>query len=297
MGKKVVCFGEVLWDDFGVTKTIGGAPLNVCYHLSKLNMEPIIVSQVGNDDLGREILRQIAKWVIDARYCPVQDKYPTSTVKVLLQDSGDVRYEIVENVAWDYLSYDEDLAKEVALADCFVYGTLAARNSHTRAVLFEYVRRSKWPVLDLNLRQPYCAPNVIEPIIKTCKTIKLNQEELHFVSQLITPDFNSEQEAIDGVLGAFDNIEEVILTRGRDGATYYNRNDRVSIKGMPVKVKDTVGSGDSFLAAFIHGKLSGKSDQQTLEEATCLSAFMATQNGGCPPYTFTDIENFKKSLL
>lgn len=297
MGKKVICFGEVLWDDFGETKTIGGAPLNVCYHLSKLNIDPVMVSMVGKDPLGAALLEQIAAWQIDAQYCTVSEKYPTSTVKVHLQKGGDVQYTITEGVAWDFLSYDAALAADIARADAFVYGTLAARNAETRKVLLEYVKRSKWPVLDLNLRQPYCNETVILPIIKTCRSIKLNQEELNFVCQLCNGEVETEQKAIALVFARFGNIEEIILTKGGAGASYYNRNEHIEIKGVPVKVRDTVGSGDSFLAAFIHGRLSGWNHRETLEEAIVLSAFMATQNGGCPPYTLTDIENFKKSIV
>lgn len=297
MGKKVVCFGEVLWDDFGTVKTIGGAPLNVCYHLSKLDMDPIIVSQVGQDLLGISILDQIDKWGIDGRYCLSNGQYSTSTVKVDVKSGGDIKYTITEGVAWDYMVYHEQLAAEIATAEAFVYGTLAARSPATRNVLLRYVKESKWPVLDINLRQPYCRPEIILPLIKACKTIKLNQDELDFVCTLIKGQFNSEQDAVSLIFTAFDNIAEIILTKGAEGAAYYNRSEHIKINGIRVKVKDTVGSGDSFLAAFINGKLAGKTNQERLSDAILLSAFIATQNGGCPPYTLTEIEKFKKSVI
>lgn len=293
MGEKVICFGEVLWDDFGETQTIGGAPLNVCYHLSKLDIQPVIVSQVGNDNLGATLLTQMRKWEIDASYCPVSPAYATSTVKVHLGHGGEVNYSITEDVAWDYLEYNEQLAKEISNAAAFVYGTLAARHPVTRGVLFEYVKLAKWPVLDLNLRRPYCDNSVIIPLIRACRTIKLNQDELYFVCQMLNGDISNDRAAINMIFASFDNIYEIILTKGGDGAAYYNRNEYLMASGISIQVRDTVGSGDSFLAAFLHGRLSGNTNQQTLDDAILLSAFIATQNGGCPAYTLTDIDNFK----
>lgn len=297
MGKKIVCFGEVLWDDFGVTKTIGGAPLNVCYHLSKLNRQPIIVSQVGQDALGVKLISHIANWGIDTRFCLQTQTYPTSTVVVNLLPEGEVKYDITEAVAWDYLTYNDTLAGEIADSDAFVYGTLAARNQMTRNVLLEYLKVCNWPILDLNLRQPYCEPEVIMPLIRACKSIKINLEELYFLCRLCKGSCSSENEGVSLVLSAFDNLDEVILTKGGEGASYYNRDVSVNVRGVKIQVQDTVGSGDSFLAAFINGKLSGKGNKEVLQEAAILSAYIATRNGGCPPYTLTDLENFKSSLI
>lgn len=296
MDKKVICFGEVLWDDFGETKTIGGAPLNVCYHLSKLNVVPLIVSQVGKDLLGGQIVDQIDQWGIDGRYLRQVADYPTSTVKVELHDKGNVTYEIIEKVAWDFLCYDARIADEIKNAQAFVYGTLAARSEMSRSVLLRYLEDCRWPVLDLNLRPPYTDPEVVVPLIRACKTIKLNLEELYALCKFCEGTYSSEQEAVSLVLDHFDNIKEIVLTKGAEGAAYYNRDEYLFTDGITVEVKDTVGSGDSFLAAFINGRLSGESNREALRDATVLSAFIATQTGGCPPYTLKDIEQFKNLM-
>ena len=328
--KKVICFGEVLWDDFGAVKTIGGAPLNVSYHLSKLNITPIIASQVGSDELGRAIVDQVAEWNIVGSFLNITDRYPTSTVKVYLSEGekggGEVSYTIVENVAWDHIEFDQNLLQEIREADAFVFGTLAARSPETRSVLMQYVSAAKWPVLDINLRQPYTHKEVILPLVSACKSIKLNEQELLFIHQLVQSEIAAAQRTaelgkrsaehlsldlpltgdpvqafiqvkVNEVFKHFENIEEIILTRGADGAAIYTSKGHVALPGIKVLVKDTVGSGDSFLAAFIHGRLSGHSNEDILKEATGLSAFMATQTGGCPPYSLNDIENFKKSIL
>ncbi|MFT4094149.1 MAG: PfkB family carbohydrate kinase [Niabella sp.] len=294
MKNKVICFGEVLWDDFGATKTIGGAPLNVCYHLSKLKVDPIIVSQVGSDELGKGILHQLDQWQLPANYCNISVTHPTSTVRVKLLHNGEVRYTITEDVAWDFIEYNATLADEIKLADAFVYGTLAARNAYTRATLLRYLENAKWRVLDLNLRPPYVDTETLLLLIRSCHSLKLNRDELEFIIALLNREAQTDQDGIAIIFSAFENIQETILTKGKDGAAYYNRSEQLDIGGLTVLVKDTVGSGDSFLAAFVGGKLNGAANDQILKDAVVLSAFIATRQGACPTYTATELQKFKQ---
>jgi fructokinase len=291
---KVVCFGEVLWDDFGATKTIGGAPLNVCYHLSKLHVDPVIVSQAGNDELGAGIMRQLDQWQLSRKYCGISSTYPTSTVHVELLGNGEVNYSITEKVAWDFIEYNDDLADEIKQADAFIYGTLAARNAFTRDTLLRCLQLAKWPVLDLNLRPPYTDKEILRQLIQYCHALKLNRGELQYVITLLNKEAQTEQDSIATVFSHYDNVKEIILTKGKEGASYYSRNEQVDIGGLTVPVVDTVGSGDSFLAAFVAGKLEGASNEQIMTDATVLSAFIATRQGACPPYTKKAIQKFKQ---
>lgn len=294
MKNKVICFGEVLWDDFGETKTIGGAPLNVCYHLSRLNVEPIIVSQVGNDGLGQGIMRQLDQWQLSGKYCNVSSEHPTSTVPVQLLNNGEVKYTITEDVAWDFIEYNDDLADEIKQADAFVYGTLAARNVYTRNTLFRYLENAKWRVLDLNLRPPYVEKDILRLLIQCCHSLKLNRDELVFITTILNRETQSEEDGIATIFCAYENVQEIILTKGAAGASYYSRNERLDIDALTVSVTDTVGSGDSFLAAFVGGKLNGATNDQILKDAAVLSAFVATRQGACPAYTSNALQMFKQ---
>ena len=294
MKNKVICFGEVLWDDFGTTKTIGGAPLNVCYHLSRLGLEPVIVSQVGNDELGSAIMQQLDQWQLCGKYCNTTSSYLTSTVSVKLLDHGEVKYTINENVAWDFIEYDTDLAGEMESADAFVYGTLAGRSSVARATLLRYLEKAPWRVLDLNLRPPYVDWDTLQLLIRSCHCLKINRDELDFIAGLYGQKAIPREEGISDLFSIFENINEIILTRGKDGASYYSSNDRHDVDGLVVPVVDTVGSGDSFLAAFVGGKIKGDAIGQIMEDASVLSAFIATKQGACPSYTAQDLEIFKQ---
>ncbi|AHF14285.1 PfkB family carbohydrate kinase [Niabella soli] len=294
MKNKVICFGEVLWDDFGTTKTIGGAPLNVGYHLSKLAIEPVIVSQVGKDEPGRGLLQQLDQWQLVADYCVVSDVHPTSTVNVQLLENGEVTYTITENVAWDFVEYDNELAGKIKEADAFIYGTLAARTPYTRATLLRYLEHAKWRVLDLNLRPPYTDRETLLLLIRSCHSLKLNRGELDFIGSFLGKGIETEAEGAALIFAAFDNIEEIILTKGEKGAAYYNRKEQWSIEGLTVPVMDTVGSGDAFLAAFVGGKLKGRTHRRQMEDAVVLSAFIATRQGACPSYTPATVQKFKE---
>lgn len=294
MKNKVICFGEVLWDDFGATKKIGGAPLNVCYHLSKLEIEPLIVSQIGNDELGRGILQQLHQWQLSADYCAVSQAHPTSTVNVQLLDNGEVAYTITENVAWDFIEYNEALMGKIKEADAFIYGTLAARTPYTRATLLRYLEEAKWRVLDLNLRPPYTDKDTLVLLIRSCHSLKLNRSELEFVTSLLGRKAQAEAQRAGIIFSTFENVKEIILTKGEKGAAYYNRKEQLEVEGLTVPVMDTVGSGDSFLAAFTGGRLKGHTNRRLLNDAVVLSAFIATQQGACPPYTPAAVQKFKE---
>ena len=294
MNHKVICFGEVLWDDFGDTEKIGGAPLNVCYHLSKLNVDAVIVSQVGDDELGRGIIRQLNEWNLMGKYCQASPSYETSTVLVNVLENGEVQYTIREHVAWDFIPYNGQLAEEIKNAAAFVYGTLAARSPFTRDTLLRYLELAPWKVLDLNLRPPYVNKEVLLQLIRSCHSLKLNRDELGYVMTMLGEQVRTEKESIEAVFTAFGNIQEIILTKGAEGASYCNRREQINVEALSVEVVDTVGSGDSFLAAFIGGRLNGMGNEQVFSNAAVLSAFIATCQGACPSYTLQTLEEFKQ---
>lgn len=297
VNKKVICFGEVLWDNFGTVRTIGGAPLNVCYHLSKANVDASIISQVGNDALGEGILDKIEQWGFFGAFCERTDKHPTSIVSVELLPGNEVRYDIKEQVAWDYIGYRKDVEKQIQDSDAFIYGTLAARAERSRETLLLYLRSAKWPILDLNLRPPYVEGQVLLPLIQAAHTLKLNSEELEFVCQLIKGDGRAIATGTTLLFSHFPNLKEILLTKGAKGATHITPENQTDIEGVSVIVQDTVGSGDSFLAGFVAARLQGNSVARSMQMAVTLSAFVATRQGACPGYTLFDLENLKTIVL
>lgn len=291
----VICFGEVLWDDLPTGRRVGGAPLNVCYHLNKNGISSQIVSQVGDDPDGRDLLEAIEALHVDTRFVTKTSLYPTSRVEVSLLEDGQAAYHIVEQVAWDYLAYDPSVAEAIAAADALVFGSLAARNPVSRKTLFRYLDHARYAVFDVNLRQPFYSPELIKDLMARCHVLKINHDELELLTHWLDISSNSEHDRLEAVLQGYPDIREIVLTKGAGGACYHSRETQVPMRGLKVDSVSTVGSGDSFLAAFLARRITGQPVADAMRHAITLSAFVATRRGACPPYTDEVLNEFKQS--
>ena len=283
----VVCFGEVLWDFLPDGKQSGGAPMNVAYHLGKLGKNAAMISRVGNDELGEELLAVMKEKNINTQYVQIDDALPTSTVVASLKEAHEMVYNIVHNVAWDAIQYNETLSKLVKKADYFVFGTLAARSEATRNTLLKLINDAKTKVLDINLRAPHYSQELIETLLQKADIVKLNEAELKLITDWFTA-YKNEEEAILFLQEKF-NLNIVIVTKGAEGALLKVGDTLHSHEGYHVTVADTVGSGDSFLAAVIFQLLDRIPYQHILDFANKLGAFVTTQKGGCPVYQLNEV--------
>lgn len=293
MNKKVICFGEVLWDILPEGPRIGGAPLNVCYHLKQHGIKSQIVSQVGDDALGKQILSQMNTWGLDSTYCTSTADYATSVVEVGLNAEGKASYTIVENVAWDFIPFDPKVAEAIQNADAFIFGSLAARNDFTLRTLQQYLERSKFAVMDINLRSPYFQAEVIFDLLQWTDCLKINDEEILLLAKWLKLPHTDEVNCVKAIMGEFPRIKSVILTKGDQGAEYYLIDQKLSVAAYAIDVKDTIGAGDAFLACFLALQLQNKAIHESLESAALLSAFVATKAGACPSYTLNELQHFK----
>lgn len=291
--KYASCYGEVLWDNLPSGPRVGGAPLNVCYHLEKCGISSAIISQVGADPSGRKLQDALQELGVNTAYCTTDSQHPTSSVEVEFTNHGDVTYDIVRNVAWDYISYQEEVAQYVRQSEVFVFGSLGARNTVSYTTLLAYLAVANWVVMDINLRAPHYEAAKMATLLKYCATLKLNYEELFVLAEWSAIAGKDEYALMEALFVIYPNLTEIILTKGAEGAIYLSREERYSVAALPITVGDTIGSGDSFLAAFIAGKLSGKKIPICLEEAASLSAYVASQEGACPAYTAETISAFK----
>ncbi|MFZ4928116.1 carbohydrate kinase family protein [Chryseobacterium sp. Mn2064] len=291
---KIVSFGEVLWDIFpGEQRRIGGAPFNVVYHLFKMGLDVEMISSVGNDELGGELLQKINNWQISTDHIQITDTHPTSTVVATVDENNDAHYDIIENVAWDFIemtSKDQDL---VTNADALVFGTLAARNEKTKNTLFELLESGTYNVFDINLREPYYDINIINELLHKTHLAKFNKAELRMVLDFLNKEYQTEEDSIRYLQEKFE-IREIIISKGSKGALYCRDNEFYLYPTIPVEVKDTVGSGDSFLAGFLSKRIGNKaSAHEIMTQAVSLGAFITSQEGACPEYTLEDFVKFK----
>lgn len=283
----VVCFGETLWDFLPDGKQPGGAPMNVAYHLGKLGKNPAVISRIGNDELGKELLLVMKEKGIDSTYVQTDDALPTSTVVARLKDGHEMVYDIVQNVAWDNIMPEDRLGELVKNADYFVFGSLAARSAATRATLFQLLEVAKIKVLDINLRAPHYSRELIETLLSKADIVKVNEAELKLISEWFQP-YNNDEDAIAFLQEQF-SIQMVIVTKGAEGALFKAGHALYSHEGYQVMVADTVGSGDSFLAGIIFQLLDHIPHPHILDFANKLGAFITTQKGACPVYQLNEV--------
>jgi fructokinase len=288
-----VCFGEILWDMLPDGPQPGGAPLNVAYHLNKLGVDAGIISRVGNDENGRKLAGLLSSWGIKKDLLQTDAHYSTSEVIATLNDHHEVTYEIVFPVAWDFISKNEGMP--LPAADYFVYGSLASRNEVTRETLFRHLETDAIKVFDINLRPPFYKEDLLAALLQKADIVKFNEAELQLAVSLFRKASGGEQEDVHFIRNHF-GVREVIVTKGAEGASYYNQQESYHTPGCKITVADTIGSGDSFLAAFIANHAQQKKPQEIMQNAIAMGAFIATKKGGCPDYDISEYHNFRDSL-
>jgi fructokinase len=278
--KTVICFGEVLWDNLPSGRLAGGAPMNVAYHLRKLGIDASVVSRVGNDLPGKELLSLLSAIGIPTNNIQTDLTHATSEVIAEEKANNEMVYTINYPVAWDFIELDASI--KVADADAFVFGSLAARNEVTKKTLLTLLEQSKFNVFDVNLRAPHYTKTTISELLGKADLLKLNENEIVFLGDWFTA-HRAEAAIAQSLMEQF-HIAEILITKAADGGTYYGQSQTLSYTAQQVKVVDTVGSGDSFLAAFLSRKLMGEELESSLHFASKLAGFVTSQKGACPNY-------------
>ncbi len=280
----VVGMGEALWDILPEGKKIGGAPANFAYHVSQFGLDSCVVSAVGNDALGKEIIDNLTSKGVNHHINEVP--YPTGTVQVEIDQAGIPQYDIKENVAWDNIPYTASLKELAENTRAFCFGSLAQRNVVSRETIYSYLDAMPQTdetlvVFDVNLRQGFYSKEILCSSMQRCNILKINDEELVTVSRMFGYPGIDLQDKCWILLGKY-NLKMLILTCGINGS-YVFTPGRVSYQPTPkVEVADTVGAGDSFTAAFIASILRGKSVAEAHQVAVATSAFVCTKNGAMP---------------
>ncbi len=287
----VCCFGEILWDVLPDGPKPGGAPLNVTYHLNKLGISAQLISRVGNDEDGRRLKDLMCKWNLQKEGLQTDRLHDTSHVLATMGEDKEVSYEIVFPVAWDFIEMNASALSTVKNAAYFIYGSLAARNDISRETLFGLLKQADCKVLDINLRPPFYKKEVLDMLLSAADILKVNAAELEIIISLFGDKLLPEAEQADQIKDRFE-IKEIIVTKGAGGASYYSQDGVCHSEGKKIKVQDTVGSGDAFLAAFLASHAHQERPEAILNKATAMGAFIAGKRGGCPAYRKEEYLNF-----
>ena len=276
----IACFGEMLWDVLPTGKQPGGAPLNVAVHLHNFGLDAQIISRVGHDDLGAELVAFVESKGISTRYVKRSQTHLTGVVKANVSDSMEVTYKIVKPVAWDYIQYDAALSELVESAEAFVFGSLAARHAPSRETLYRLLQRAPLKVFDVNLRPPHYSRDVVTYLLRQADIVKLNHHELAEIMGWFGVS-SAEETALRWLAERFQ-LQAVCLTKGADGAALWVGQQQYSSPGIAVQVQDTIGSGDAFLAALLRGWLAGQPPADYLAFACAAGSLVASCRGATP---------------
>lgn len=281
----IACFGEALWDMLPRGLFLGGAPLNTAYHLARQGIRALPVTAVGRDVLGDEVVRRLASWGIDRSAVARVAGVATGTGRAVLDARGNASYRFAPNVAWDRIPVDAVLRRRAP--DALVFGTLALRSPRNRHALGRLLHA--WAgtprVLDLNLRAPFDRGASVAFALRNADILKLNDIELARMSGAATAANVRSLERLARRFTERHGIPRICVSAGDKGAGLLWDGAWLWESARPVRVRDTVGSGDAFLAGFLAARVArGASPEVALANACRFGEFVAGFDGATPPY-------------
>ena len=286
---KLLSFGEVLWDVYPDNKFIGGAPMNFAAHFAKQGGSAAMISALGNDSLGCDALKQLEAWKLDTSFITYPEGKETGKCLVTLDEKRVPSYNLLSDVAYDYISCD----KVKGEFDAVYFGTLSLRSGYNRKSLEGLLHREKFGEVfsDLNIRPPFYSKESILFALENASIVKISDEEMPIVLSEIGFDVSDDYAAVSSALAKrFSNLKVIIVTLGPKGSFAYNCADgsTYSCGTVEVKVVSTVGAGDSFSATFLANYLSGKGIDVCLKKASEIASFVVSRYEAVPDYPSVD---------
>jgi fructokinase len=285
MNFNVIGVGEVLWDLLRSGPQLGGAPTNFAYHAHALGAASLVVSRIGNDERGREILQRFREMGLPTEGLQIDRSAPTGSANIQVEAEGLAHFVIQENVAWDNLVLTTESLAAASQANAICFGTLAQRGETSRKTVQRLVAAAPANALrifDINLRQHYYSRDLIEQSLRLSNVLKLNEDELSTLAEIFSLTGSTSQQ-IENLARAFgQNV--VALTRGASGSMLYREGKwadyRFSLRRC--EIVDTVGAGDSFTAALVLGLLNGMNLDETNALANEVARYVCSHAGATP---------------
>jgi fructokinase len=292
--KTALALGEILWDILPTEKLLGGAPANFCHRLRQLGVNARMVSRVGVDQLGDELLAGLDALTFDLSLVQRDPSHPTGTVDVTLSSDGDPTFVIKTEVAYDYLEPTPELLAAASSADLICFGTLVQRSERTRATLSTVLDAAKDALkfLDINLRKNCYSSDTVTDSLRRADILKLNTAEVTILSELLNLNARTPEEFAAEVIERF-GIETVLVTLGAKGVYARGQNGEwCTVPGVSISVVDTIGSGDSFAAGFVSKRLLSAPLEECCHFGNLIGALNATKKGGMPDISPAEVDAF-----
>ena len=306
MNTEFYTFGEILWDCLPSGRHAGGAPFNVASHLAQLGVSVCLLSAVGQDSLGDEILEVAQHKGVNVQFVGrARIGLPTGTVVATVDAMGNATYELVQPVAWDEIIVSAKAVEAVTKADALIFGSLASRSPYNLEQL-DRLLALKGPLkfFDVNLRPPFTDPERIVELAAHADVIKLNHDEVGQIASWLrtgeaTPNPPGNADAVAEACAALSEATKtprICVTMGAAGAALWDQSTLVCVPAPKVVVKDTVGAGDAFMAGVMVGLTRGADTQTVLETACRLGAIVASHDGATPLLPQEMIQEFRANL-
>ncbi|MFI4874936.1 MAG: carbohydrate kinase [Blastopirellula sp. JB062] len=280
--RPVIGLGEILWDCFPDQRRPGGAPANFAFHARQLGLQGVVLSRIGNDQLGDEFVDYLSRHGLEDEFVQRDAKHPTGQVRIEFDD-GDPQYTFVDDVAWDHLQFTPQTAQLCGQAAAICFGTLAQRSAASQAMIcncLDAAPAEAWKIYDINLRPPWFKRTVIESSLQRANVLKLNEDEVVYLAEHFNLSGKLETFAID-VQSRFD-LKAVCITLGGEGCLVAQGAELSRQAGVSVEIADTVGAGDSFTAAIAHGLIHRKPVAEMAAFANQIAALVASRSGAMP---------------
>jgi fructokinase len=295
----IIGIGELLWDMLPSGPRAGGAPFNFAFHCQQLGHPAVIVSRVGDDDLGRQLLEEVRRLGLSDEFIQIDPNHRTGTVSVGVDSAGQPNYTIADEVAWDHLEWREEFNSLIRSARTVCFGTLAQRTHATRQTLHRFVassRSNRSTICDLNLRPPFADEETIKKSIRLADLLKLNESELdevrsHYdtVRRMEHLYRNDSDRRRQSILCGLD-LALMCITRGDRGCALWTFDEEIDVPGLPIEVADTVGAGDAFTAGLVTQMFEGSTLADAARFANALAALVASRPGGTPKVDRAEVE-------
>ena len=281
----ILVIGEILFDLFPNYRRLGGAPFNFAYHLKNFGFDVRFVSKLGMDDAGKEILRKLELAQFNLDDIQIDEVHPTGSVNVQLDNHGGPRFDIISDVAYDYIDFiPEKHSILIDTAQMVYFGTLVQRSKAGRENLQAFISHNEPETLnfyDINLR-PGCYSNVtIEKSLSKTDILKLNSEELDTLRQMLFLNINKD-ELVNHLMEKY-TISSVSLTKGELGSELFTEQGCfISEPAEAITVADAVGAGDAYAAMLAAGLLKKWRPEEILERALLFASRVCEIKGAIP---------------
>lgn len=296
MSKKIVAFGEIVWDILPNGKVLGGTPSNLVFRCNSFGEKGFLLSRVGDDELGNAALEKLSELGISDRNVQIDTEFPTGTVYISFDENNESEYKVTQDVAFDHIEFSAEALKLARTANCLFFGLLPQRFGLSKNTIRELIKESPESLkfFDLKLFEHFFDVKVVEFLLGCSNIVRIKEKEIAFLTKKLSMKPGSLENFGFQISQKF-NVDIVLITRGHNGVFAFHKTDGAFFdSGYTIKVEDNIGSGMAFSAGFLHCFLNGESISKALKFGNAAGALNTTKRGATSYFNKLDVEDFMK---